>query len=88
MKISIESKFEIGQTVAIKDAVQRLVINNIFTETCHGGTQILYKGILLFPAEKFRFNLENEGKEQLYIWDTAKYSEGLAINESMLEEIK
>lgn len=78
MKIEIKTLYNIGDTVKIKGASQRVLINNVITETCPGGTQILYKGIMLFPKDSFR--VENSRVEWIF-------EKELTINENLLETL-
>jgi len=83
MRITIESKFEIGEIVSVKGAEQRLLINNIVSETCCGGTQILYKGIMLCPDPRHGANFLREGEKEKYFMD-----KDILINEMMLEKLR
>ena len=80
MEIRAMSKFEIGQTVRIKGSSTYFVINNVMAECCSGGTQILYKGVLLFEGFTYR-------KDGLKTVDPTMKSFGICINEEMLELI-
>jgi hypothetical protein len=78
MKLTVDTLYNIGDTVKIKGASQRFVINNVIAETCPGGTQILYKGLLLYPRDSFRI------KGGRIEWVFEKES---AINENLLETL-
>ena len=74
MKLKADSKFEIGDILQVKGATTRLVVNNVMAEVCSGGTQILYRGLLLAKTANF-------GKG--YVAE-----KGMSINESVLEKAK
>lgn len=77
MKIEINTLFGVGEIVKFKGAEQRFLINNVITETCPGGTQILYDGAILFPKDTYRTERKIE-----YFFDKS-----LRVNENLLEKI-
>lgn len=72
-EITFKYKFNIGEVVAIKDTDTHLVINNVWSETCKGGTQILYQGLVT---------------TSLWGGKRTADLVGCKINEEMLETIK
>ena len=47
MRISAKSQFNIGEIVKFKGASTRIIIGGINVETCPGGMQIHYSGVVL-----------------------------------------
>ena len=81
MEKTFSHKFNIGDTVQFKGCINRLLINNVMSETCIGGTQILYRGIPLYPdPNHYRW----EDKKVKYV---AVLEKALNVNEEMLEVI-
>jgi hypothetical protein len=82
MKHEFEHKFKVGDIVQFKGSINRLVINNVLSETCPGGTQILYRGVALHPDPN-HYRWEDKSLKFIAIWDKP-----VTVNEAMLEEIK
>ena len=79
MDISINSKFGIGEMVKLKGASQRFLIASVWTETCPGGTQILYEGVILIPKDSFRVE---KNKTEWF------FDKEMKVNETLLEQIQ
>jgi hypothetical protein len=79
MKLEFKSAFNIGEIVKFKGACQRFLINNILSETCPGGTQILYRGVMLFPKDSFRKTAVDNIE---WVFDKE-----MNINENLLEKL-
>ena len=50
MQIRAKSQFNIGDLVKFKGASTRFLIGGVMTETCPGGMQIHYNGMVLAPS--------------------------------------
>lgn len=59
MKISANSKFEIGQVVVIKGSKTRFLILDIMVQRCYGGTQVNYMGYPLYPGDRYSLSRES-----------------------------
>lgn len=54
MEIKVNSKFEIGDIKKLKGSTQqKMLIHEIITTTCSGGTQIFYAGALLIKKDNY-----------------------------------
>lgn len=88
-KISVESKFSVGQDVQIKGTGEHFKIDQIVTTTCSGGTQIQYEGWIVFDKagvyKKATRKLLGEPYNEDWVID---YQKKMLMNEVHLEEIK
>ena len=50
MRILAKTQFNIGDIVKFKGAATRFCIGGVIVETCPGGTQIHYNGLVLAPS--------------------------------------
>lgn len=82
MKLTFESKFNVGDIVRLKGTInQKFVINNVISETCPGGTQILYAGVICMPNHQV-YRRSDEPMDF-----TALADKPININENLLEAI-
>jgi len=71
MRVNVKTKYDIGQTVKMKEATQRFLIGGINVETCPGGTQIHYSGMVQQPRDSFR----TEKRVEWYAEKSATFNE-------------
>lgn len=85
MVINVETKWKVGDIVAIRTGGARLIIEQIITVTCPAGTQIFYEGFMIYGELHRVYSKANMPLEWQVRGTDPKV---VRFNETSLEDIK